>query len=448
MTTTSSRVSHVPPGPRARAYLKRDMAAFSPCLLRPYPFVMDRGRGCEVWDVDGNRYLDFTTGIGVTVTGHAHPEVVQAIKDQAERFLHMAGTDFTYDVQIEVAEKLNEIAPMGEDTQVFLTNSGTEAVEAAIKLARYATGRPRLIAFIGAFHGRTMGSLSLTASKPVQRQGFAPLLPGVTHVPYGYCYRCAYNLTYPECDIYCVEFIEKQLLGKFVPPGEVAAIFVEPIQGEGGYIVPPPEWLPRLRALCDRYDILLVADEVQSGFGRTGKMFAVEHWGVEPDIICLAKAIASGLPLGAMVARKRLMTWPKGAHGSTYSGNPLACAASLATIRLLQGGYVDNAAVQGEYMLRRLREMQAQHPTIGDVRGKGLMIGVELVKDEGSKEPAEALREALVERAFQHGLLILGCGTSAVRFIPALNVTRELIDEALVIFERSLADLEEEMGIA
>jgi len=409
---------------------------------------MDHGRGCEVWDVDGNRYLDFTSGIGVTVTGHAHPEVVQAIKDQAERFLHMAGTDFTYPVQIELAEKLNEIVPIGVETQVFLTNSGTEAVEAAIKLARYATGRPRLIAFVGAFHGRTLGSLSLTASKPVQRERFAPLVPGVSHVPYGYCYRCPYHLTYPACDVYCVEFIEEQLFRKFVPPGEVAAIFVEPIQGEGGYIVPPPPWLPRLRALCDRYDILLVADEVQSGFGRTGKMFAVEHWGVEPDIICLAKGIASGLPLGAMVARRGLMSWPPGAHGSTYSGNPLACAASLTTIRLLQGSYVKNAAAQGEYMLARLREMQALHPTMGDVRGKGLMIGVELVKDKGSKEPAEGLRERLIRRAFEHGLLLLGCGVSTVRFMPALNVPREFVDEALAIFESALADLEEEMGMA
>lgn len=445
---TSSHPGRVLPGPKARSYIERDAAAFSPSYTRPYPFVMDHGRGSEVWDVDGNRYLDFTSGIAVTATGHAHPEVVQAIKDQADRFLHMAGADFTYPAQIELAQKLNEIVPIGEETQVFLTNSGTESVEAAIKLARYATGRSRLIAFIGAFHGRSLGSLSLTASKPVQRERFAPLLPGVSHVPYGYCYRCPYHLTYPDCDVYCLEFIERQLLARFVPASEVAAIVVEPIQGEGGYVVPPPAWLPRLRALCDRYDILLVVDEVQTGFGRTGKMFAVEHWGVEPDIICLAKGIASGLPLGAMVGRKRLMTWPPGAHANTYGGNPLACVASLATIRLLQNGYVENAAAQGEVMLARLREMQALHPTIGDVRGKGLMIGVELVRDRESKEPAEALREALLVRAFEHGLLLLGCGESTVRFIPALNVPPEFVDEALTIFERTLADLEEEMGLA
>ncbi|MDH7485522.1 MAG: acetyl ornithine aminotransferase family protein [Anaerolineae bacterium] len=445
---TSSHPGRVLPGPKAQAYLQRDAAAFSPSYTRPYPFVMDHGRGSEVWDVDGHRYLDFTSGIAVTATGHAHPEVVQAIKDQADRFLHMAGADFTYPAQIELAQKLNEIVPIGEETQVFLTNSGTESVEAAIKLARYATGRSRLIAFIGAFHGRSLGSLSLTASRPVQRERFAPLLPGVSHVPYGYCYRCPYHLTYPDCDVYCLEFIERQLFAKFVPASEVAAIVVEPIQGEGGYVVPPPAWLPRLRALCDRYDILLVVDEVQTGFGRTGKMFAVEHWGVEPDIICLAKGIASGLPLGAMVGRKRLMTWPPGAHANTYGGNPLACAASLATIRLLQNGYVENAAAQGEVMLARLREMQALHPTMGDVRGKGLMIGVELVRDRESKEPAEALREALLVRAFEHGLLLLGCGESTVRFIPALNVPPEFVDEALTIFERTLADLEEEMGLA
>ncbi|MBC8448096.1 MAG: acetyl ornithine aminotransferase family protein [Chloroflexi bacterium] len=445
---TSSHPSRVLPGPQAQAYLQRDVAALSPCYSRPYPFVMDHGRGCEVWDVDGHRYLDFSTGIAVTATGHAHPEVVQAIKDQADRFLHMAGADFTYAPQIELAEKLNEIVPIAEETQVFLTNSGTESVEAAIKLARYATGRSRLIAFIGAFHGRSLGSLSLTASKPVQRAGFAPLLPGVSHVPYGYCYRCPYNLTTPGCDVYCLEFIEKQLFARFVPAGEVAAIFVEPIQGEGGYIVPPPAWLPRLRALCDRHGILLVADEVQTGFGRTGKMFAVEHWGVEPDIVCLAKGIASGMPLGAMVGRKRLMTWPPGAHANTYGGNPLACAASLATIRLLQAGYVENAAAQGEVMLARLQEMQASHPTMGDVRGKGLMIGVELVRDKGSKEPAEVLRETLLVRAFQRGLLLLGCGESTMRFMPALNVPRQFVDEALAIFERTLADLEEEMGLA
>ena len=444
---TSSHQVAIPPGPKAIAYLERDVVAFSPCYGRPYPFVMDHGRGCEVWDVDGNRYLDFCAGIGVTATGHAHPEVVQAVKDQADRFLHMAGADFTYRLQVELAEKLNEIVPIGEETQVFLTNSGTESVEAAIKLARYATGRPRLIAFIGAFHGRTLGSLSLTSSKPVQRKGFAPLVPGVSHVPYGYCYRCPYNLTYPACDVYCVDFIEDQLFARFVPATEVAAIFVEPIQGEGGYIVPPPAWLPRLRGLCDRYGILLVADEVQSGFGRTGKMFAVEHWGVEPDIVCLAKGMASGMPLGAMVGRKRLMTWPPGAHSNTYGGNPLACVASQTTIRLLEGGYIENAATEGEYMLARLREMQMRHPTMGDVRGKGLMIGVELVKDKGSKERAEALRETLLLRAFEQGLLLLGCGPSTVRFMPALNVPREFVDEALIVFERVLADLEEEMGL-
>jgi len=445
---TSQPTKTIPPGPRARAYLERDASSLSPCYGRPYPFVMDHGSGSEVWDVDGYRYLDFSSGIAVTATGHSHPDVVDAVKRQAELFLHMAGADFTYAVQIELAEKLNEIVPIAEETQLFLTNSGTESIEAAIKLARYATGRHRLIAFVGAFHGRSLGSVSLTASKPVQRKGFGPLLPGVHHVPYGYCYRCPFRLSYPSCDVYCVNYIEEQLFARYVPAEEVAAVFFEPIQGEGGYVVPPPMWLPRLRALCDRHGILLVVDEVQTGFGRTGKMFAVEHWGVEPDIVCLAKGIASGLPLGAMVGRKSLMTWPAGAHSNTYGGNPLACAASLATIRLLEQGYVENARVQGDYLLRRLGELQKVHPSVGDVRGKGLMVGAELVRDKASKAPAGDLREALLVRAFEHGLLLLGCGDSTIRFLPPLSISRPAMDEALAIFERALSSVEEESGLA
>jgi 4-aminobutyrate aminotransferase len=403
---------------------------------------MDHGQGSLVWDVDGNQFIDFTAGIAVNATGHCHPEVVQAIKDQADKFIHMSGTDFYYKVQIELAEKLNAIVPGREQKQVFFTNSGTEAVEAAFKLARYSTGCTRMIAFLGAFHGRSMGALSLTASKYVHRAGFSPLVPGVTHVPYGYCYRCAYNLEYPSCDVYCVKYIEDTLFRRLVSPEEVAAIFVEPIQGEGGYVVPPPLYHQRLRELTDKYDILLVDDEIQAGMGRTGKMFAIEHWGVVPDIVCIAKGIASGMPLGAMVASKRQMTWPSGAHGNTFGGNPISCAAALATIRLIEGGYMQNAARMGERFMERLKHMQGKHPSMGDVRGLGLMIGVELVKDKDTKEPAVELRDAVVQKCFEQGLLILGCGMSTVRFMPALNITADLVDEGL---ERALTQAEKEV---
>ncbi len=435
------------PGPKARAWVERDAAAIAPCYTRSYPFVMDHGRGSEVWDVDGNRFIDFSAGIAVTATGHCHPEVVRAIKEQAEKFIHMSGTDFYYPAQIELAEKLNAIVPIGEATQVFFANSGTEAVEAAFKLARYVTRRPRMLAFIGAFHGRTMGSLSLTASKAVHKEGFAPLVPGVTHLPYGYCYRCPLNLEYPACDIACVSYIEEVVFKRYVPPGEVAAIFVEPIQGEGGYIVPPPEFFPRLKEVTEKHGILFVVDEIQSGMGRTGRMFAIEHWGVEPDMVCMAKGIASGMPIGAMVARKSLMIWPPGAHATTFGGNPVCCAAALATIRLVEESYMENAARMGQRIMDRLRAIQDEHPAMGDVRGKGLMVGVELVKDKGTKEPASELRDELVQRAFQKGLLILGCGFNTVRFMPALSIPQDLVDEGLAIFEETLTEVEKEAGL-
>ncbi len=429
------------PGPKAKGYVARDAEATSPSYTRSYPFVMDHGQGSIAWDVDGNRYIDFNAGIAVTTTGHSHPEVVKAIQEQAAKFIHMSGTDFYYGIEIELAEKLNSLVPGDQAKRLFFTNSGTEAVEAAIKLARYYTGRQQMIAFLGSFHGRTMGSLALTASKAVQKKGFAPLMPGVTHVPYGYCYRCPYNLEYPACDLACVEVIES-LFQKLLPPEEVAAIFIEPIQGEGGYIVPPPEFHVRLRELADRYDILLVDDEIQTGMGRTGKWFAIEHWGVVPDIVTIAKGVASGMPLGAMVARKELMTWPPGAHGSTFCGNPVCCAAALATIKLIEQGLMENAAKMGQYMLDRARAMEAEHPTIGDVRGKGLMIGIELVEDKESKEPAGALRDDLVQRAFKKGLLLLGCGASTIRFMPALTIDGQTADEGLAIFEEALTEAE------
>jgi 4-aminobutyrate aminotransferase len=438
-------LKHPIPGPVGTAFVKRDDDAISPSYTRSYPFVIDHGQGSLVWDVDGNEYIDFTAGIAVTSTGHSHPEVVQAIKDQAEKFIHMSGTDFYYPVQIELAEKLNSLMPGDEPKQTFFTNSGAESIEAAFKLGRYTTGRPRMIAFIGGFHGRTMGAMSLSASKFVHRQGFAPLVPGVTHVPYGYCYRCDYNLEYPKCDVHCVKYIEKTLFKRFIPADEVAAIFVEPIQGEGGYVVPPPLFHARLRELTDKYGILLVDDEIQAGMGRTGKMFAIEHWGVVPDIVTIAKGIASGMPLGAMVAKKRLMTWPSGAHANTFGGNPVACAAALVTLRLIENGMMQNAERMGEHFMERLKSMQAKHPTMGDVRGKGLMVGVELVKDKTGKEPATELRDAVVQHCFEGGLLMLGCGISSVRFVPALNVPADLVDQGLEIFEHVLSKAEEEV---
>ena len=418
-------------------YIERDAANISPSYTRSYPFVMAKGRGSEVWDVDGNRYVDFATGIAVTNTGHSHPAVVQAIKDQADQFLHMSGTDFYYSTQIELAERLNKLAPISGPTKVFFGNSGAEAVEAAMKLARWRTRRPRFLAFYSAFHGRTFGALSLTASKYIQRQGFAPLLPMVSHAFYPNPYRNRW----PGRDVgeAALDYIENELFKTTTPPDEVAAIIVEPIQGEGGYIVPPDNFLPGLRELCDRHGILLVFDEVQTGFGRTGKLFATEHFDVEPDIICLAKGIASGMPLGAIVARDEIMSWPPGAHASTFGGNPVSCAAALATLDLLEGGFVEMAAESGAYLRARLREIADRYPQIGDVRGKGLMVGAELVKDRASKEPAPELRNLIVEKAYENGLLMLGCGLNSLRFIPALNIPRDLLDEGVDLFERALA---------
>jgi 4-aminobutyrate aminotransferase len=432
------------PGPRAQAIVERDGRVMSPSYTRSYPFVMDHGRGAHVWDVDGNRFIDFTAGIAVVATGHSHPAVVQAIQEQAERFIHMSGTDFYYQAEVELAERLVEIAPGGSEKQVFLTNSGTESVEAALKLARYTTGRPRFLSFIGGFHGRTMGSLALTGSKSVQRRGFAPLVPGVTHVPFPNPYRPTVSGGRSESQA-VIDYIENNLFARIVPADEVAAVFVEPIQGEGGYVVPPPDFFPLLRDFCDRHGILLVADEVQSGMGRTGKWWAIEHWDVEPDIVCVAKGIASGLPLGAMIARKDLMTWGPGSHGNTFGGNPLACAAALTTIDLLEDHIIDNAAGVGAFMLDRLAEMMADHPSIGDVRGKGLMIGVELVEDRETKEPASELRAAVIQRAFEQGVLLLGCGPSTIRFMPPLVIDKETAGIGLDIFEDILTELEATM---
>jgi 4-aminobutyrate aminotransferase len=430
------------PGPKAQALIARDARVVSPSYTRGYPLVIERASGCTVEDVDGNLFLDCSAGIAVNATGHSHPDVVRAINDQSQKFLHMSGTDFYYDVQVRLGEEMAALAPFDGEARSFFANSGTEAIEASMKLARYKTGRQHFIAFLGGFHGRTMGALSLTASKTIQRDGFEPLVPGVFHAPYANCYRCPAGLTPDGCAAECLDFIDHELFLHLVSPDDVAAVVVEPIQGEGGYIVAPTQFMQRLRDLTTQHGILLVVDEVQSGMGRTGKMFAVEHTGVQPDIVAVAKGIASGLPLGVSVARSALMTWPPGAHASTFGGNPLSCAAALATITLLKQTLMANAQTVGEHLQNGLRGLMDRHPLIGDVRGRGLMIGVELVKDRLTKERANAERNAVVNAAFERGLLILGAGKNAIRFSPPLTLTREEADTAIRIFDESLTAVE------
>lgn len=429
------------PGPRAQAIIEKDRQYTAPAYGRVYPLVMKQGRGMVVEDVDENLFLDFMAGIAVANTGHSHPRVVQAIEEQARKFLHICGSDFYYQPMMELAEKLSQLAPGSGTKKVFFTNSGTETVEAAFKLARFATKRQHVIAFHGAFHGRTMGALSLTASRSSHRAQFSPLVPGVHHVPYAFCHRCPYHLKYGSCEIACMSYLENVLFRYEVAPQEVAAIFVEPIQGEGGYIVPPREYLPMLQDLCRRHGILLIADEIQTGFGRTGKMFACEHWGVEPDILCAGKGIASGMPLGAMIARSEISTWTPGTHGSTFGGNPVACAAALATIAVIEAGLLDNAIEVGGYLLDKLNRLKDKHAVIGDVRGLGLMIGVDFVRNDGSGAADAALRDQAMKHCFEKGLLLLGCGESTLRFCPPLIVTREESATAAEIFDAAISEL-------
>lgn len=429
------------PGPRASKLIDVDNRYVSPSYTRVYPLVAEIADGLWIRDPDDNVFLDFTAGIAVCATGHCHPKVVQAIKDQADRLLHMSGTDFYYTAQIALSRELANFVPGNRDQKVYFGNSGAEAVEAAFKLARWHTRRELNLAFFGAFHGRTMGALSLTASRSIQKRHYHPLVPGITHIPYPYCYRCAYNQCYPACGTACVDWVEETLFRTTVPPEEVAAIFIEPIQGEGGYIVPPPDFHQKLFNIAKKHGILYVADEVQSGMGRTGKMFAMEHFGVTPDIIALAKGIASGLPLGAMIAPSEIMTWDAGSHASTFGGNPISCQAALATINLLKNGLMDNAAKRGRQLMAGLKNIQKDMECIGDVRGLGLMIGVELVKDRETKERAHEWRNQVILNAFHKGLLILGCGENSIRFCPALTVNKDEIDVCLDLFEQSIRDL-------
>ena len=446
MTTPSSQR----PGPQGQAIIARDDNLMSGSSVGRYPFVIERGLGAQVWDVDGNQYIDFAAGIATNSTGHCHPEVVKAITEQAQKFIHIAGTDYYYEVQIRLAERLAAIAPFSGDARVFLANSGAETVEAALKMARWYTGRQNIIAFFGAFHGRTLGALSLTASKVVQRGGFFPLLPGVHHVPYNNPYRCLHGREESACHAHCAcaDYIQDVVFKKIMPGDSVAAIVMEPIQGEGGYVVPDSRFVEQIRAICDKYGIVLIADEVQTGIGRTGKWWAMQHHGVEPDIVCSAKGIASGMPLGAIIAKKEIMGWQPGAHGSTFGGNPVSCAAALATLDLIERGYMANAAEQGAYIMDALEELRPHHPSMKYARidGRGLMIGLELVLDE-ARTPAHDLRDNVERAAIDNGLLILGAGESTLRFVPPLMIERDLVDEGLKRFDQSLTDAEREAGL-
>lgn len=426
------------PGPKARAVIENDKRFISPSYTRSYPLVVDSAKGAVVQDVDGNRFLDFSAGIAVTSTGHCHPDVVRAIQKQAETLIHMSGADFYYRQMPDLAQKLSSLMPGGGDWRCFFGNSGAEAIEAAMKLARYKTGRWQFIAMQSSFHGRTMGALSLTSSKPVQRKGFGPLIPGVTHIPYANCYRCAFNAEPSSCGMACVSYLEDVVFKTTVNPDEVAAIVLETVQGEGGYIVPPAEFLSGIERIARKHGILIIADEVQCGMGRTGKMFAFENFDFHPDIVALAKGVASGMPLGVMMARAETMDWKPGAHASTFGGNPVCLAAALETVRLLEEEYVANSAKVGAFLKARLQALMAKHKAIGDVRGLGLMIGVEVVKDRATREKAPELRDAIVDECFRRGLLVLGAGPSTVRFSPPLMIDEEQAAFAADTFANAL----------
>ena len=430
-----------PPGPNAKAWNRRDRAVVSQNLTPDYELVTERASGMVVEDLDGNLFLDFAAGISTASTGHCHPEVVRAIQQQAERLLHICYTDFHYPAYIELCETLAQVAPMSGNKRVFLSNSGAEAVETAVKLARSRTGRQKIIAFYGAFHGRTLGTVTLTASKPVQRKGYGPLVPEIYHTHYAYCYRCPVNRQPDTCDVQCLDLLSDSMFHHTVPPEEVAAVLVEPIQGEGGFVPPHREFLPRLAALCREHGILLIADEVQCGMGRTGKMFALEHFGLEPDMIVLAKGIASGMPISAVIARDEVMKWNDGGHGSTFGGNPISCQAALATLKLLRGGLTENAGRVGARLIEKLGGLMKKQPLIGEVRGLGLMVGIEVVRDRQTRQPAKQEREEVIRRAFERGLLTLPCGTSTIRLSPPLICSDSDADKAVAILDAAFSEV-------
>lgn len=445
--TAGPKLKTAIPGPNAKRILAGDERYISPSYTRSYPLVAKRGRGIVVEDVDGNEFFDFSAGIAVTSTGHCHPEVVAAIQKQAGELIHMSGTDFYYESLVTLAERLSKIAPMPGPHKIYYGNSGAEAVEGALKLARYHTKRQQVIAFFGAFHGRTMGALSLTASKPQQKRRFSPLVPGVTHVRYPDVYRgCSGGPQDAEkFALGCARYIEDKLFKTILAPEEVAAIFVEPIQGEGGYVVAPTIFMQELRRICDKHGILLVLDEVQSGIGRTGKWFAVEHTGVHPDIVCMAKGIASGMPLGVTLSKADIMDWIPGSHASTFGGNPVCIAAALATLDVIEKeGLLRNSHEVGDHMMKRMADWPKKHRLVGDVRGRGLMIGVEIVKDQNTREYGASERDRIVEQAFERGVLFLGCGPSTIRIAPALVVTKDEADVAMDALEESIAVVEGE----
>lgn len=433
-SSTRPKIKTALPGPNAKRILEADERYISPSYTRSYPLVVKEGHGVIVTDVDGNEFLDFSSGIAVTSTGHCHPDVVAAIQKQAGELIHMSGTDFYYESMVTLAERLSKIAPMPGPHRIYYGNSGAEAIECALKLARYHTGRQNIIAFYGAFHGRTMGALSLTASKPQQRRRFAPLVPGVTHVPFPDVYRKG-----EQDALACARFIEEKVFKTTLPPEEVAAIFVEPVQGEGGYVPAPRVFMQELRRICDEHGILLVADEVQSGAGRTGKWWAIEHTGVQPDVVCIAKGIASGMPLGITLTKADIMNWVPGSHASTFGGNPVCLAAAIATLDVIERqGLLQNSSAVGNHILRRTADWPKKHKLVGDVRGMGLMIGVELVTDKQTKERASTQRDRVVELAFERGVLFLGCGANTIRIAPPLITTKEQADVALDVLEECL----------
>lgn len=440
----SPRIITELPGPNSRRMIESDEKFVSQSYTRVYPTVLDRAKGCYIWDVDGNCFVDFHAGIGVCSTGNVHPDVLDAIVKQAEKGIHFASADFYHEMVGSLAEKLSEIAPGDNGKRVFFANSGTEAVEAAIKLAKYMSGRSRFLAYLNSFHGRTIGSLSLTCSKKVQRQKFHPMMPGVTHVFYPYCYHCPINLEYPSCNLQCADMIEDVYLKKLCPGEEVAAFFTEPLQGEGGYVAPPDGYFKKVKAICEKYGILFVSDEIQSGMGRTGKWFCIEHYDTVPDIITAAKGIASGMPLGAMIASSELMNWKPGAHSSTFGGNPVSCAAAVATLKIIEESLLANAQSVGEYILAQLLEFQKTSEIVGDVRGKGLMIGVEVVKDRHTREIAPELAQNIVMECFRHGLMLLTCGENTLRILPPLIISKETADQGLEILFESIRAVEKD----